>query len=160
MIEFLRPLFRHQEWADGELLNAIKACPAAVQDERLRAALFHIVVVQRYYLAQCTAGDFDLAKELKAPEVWSGLEDLFHTTHAAEHAFIASVSPAELERVLELPHLKGLRLTVAQAMTQVVMHSQHHRGQCAMRLRDLGGVPPTLDYILWLRDGPPLAASD
>ncbi|MEN6535707.1 MAG: DinB family protein [Bryobacteraceae bacterium] len=157
MLDLLRPLFSHQEWADRELLKAAGACPAAVQDERLRTTLFHIVFVQRYFLSQFTGGEFDVQKEMKAPESWEGLADLFHSTHEAEQMFVSSVPAAELERILDLPRLKGVRPTVAQAMTQVVMHSQHHRGQCAMRLRDLGGVPPTLDYILWLREGPPPA---
>jgi uncharacterized damage-inducible protein DinB len=37
---------------------------------------------------------------------------------------------------------------------QVVMHSQSHRGQCASRLRAAGGQPPTLDFIVWLKDRP------
>ena len=35
---------------------------------------------------------------------------------------------------------------------QVVMHSEHHRAQVAMRLRALGGAPPVTDYIIWVRD--------
>ncbi len=152
MLDLLRSLFSHQEWADRELLKAVAACSAATQNERLRTTLFHIVLVQRYFLSQFTGAEFNVRNEMKAPDSWEGLTDLFNSAHEAEGTFVGSVSAAELERVLDLPHLKGVRPTVAQAMTQVVMHSQHHRGQCAMRLRDLGGVPPTLDYIIWLRD--------
>ena len=157
MLDLLRPLFSHQEWADRELLKAVEAYPGAVQDERLRSTLFHIAIVQRFFLNQFTGGEFDVRREMKAPGSWEELADLFRNTHEAERAFIAAVSEAELDRVLDLPWLKDIHPTVLQAMTQVVMHSQHHRGQCAMRLRDLGGVPPTIDYILWLRDGPPSA---
>jgi uncharacterized damage-inducible protein DinB len=34
---------------------------------------------------------------------------------------------------------------------QVILHSEHHRGQVAMRLRALGAKPPVLDYIVWVR---------
>jgi len=50
-----------------------------------------------------------------------------------------------------------LSLTVAEALTQGAMHSQYHRGQNATRLRDLGGEPPTTDYIVWLWKGRPQA---
>ncbi len=30
------------------------------------------------------------------------------------------------------------------------MHSTHHRGQVAARLRELGGEPPLVDFIAWL----------
>jgi uncharacterized damage-inducible protein DinB len=35
------------------------------------------------------------------------------------------------------------------------MHSHFHRGQNATRLRELGGEPPTTDYIFWLWKGRP-----
>jgi uncharacterized damage-inducible protein DinB len=34
------------------------------------------------------------------------------------------------------------------------MHSHGHRAQCATRLRLLGGTPPAMDFILWLKDRP------
>ncbi len=41
-------------------------------------------------------------------------------------------------------------VTVAEALVQVAMHSQHHRGQCMTRLKDLGGEPKDVDWIIWL----------
>jgi uncharacterized damage-inducible protein DinB len=35
------------------------------------------------------------------------------------------------------------------------MHSQHHRGQNATRLRELGGEPPMTDLIVWYWKGRP-----
>jgi uncharacterized damage-inducible protein DinB len=40
-------------------------------------------------------------------------------------------------------------VTVAEALTQVAMHTQHHRGQSMTRLRNLGGKPRNVDYIIW-----------
>jgi uncharacterized damage-inducible protein DinB len=57
------------------------------------------------------------------------------------------------------PGYPQFRLTVIDALMQAVMHSQHHRGQAAARLRALGGEPPTVDYILWLKDRPDPYAS-
>ena len=41
-------------------------------------------------------------------------------------------------------------LTVAEALVQVAMHTQHHRGQCMTRLKDFGGEPKNVDWIIWL----------
>ena len=30
------------------------------------------------------------------------------------------------------------------------MHSQHHRGQCMTRLKDFGGEPKDVDWLIWL----------
>ncbi len=59
--------------------------------------------------------------------------------------------PGDVQR--EMPWLLA-RVSIREAMMQVVMHSQHHRGQCASRLRVFGGTPPTLDFIVWLKDRP------
>jgi uncharacterized damage-inducible protein DinB len=40
-------------------------------------------------------------------------------------------------------------VTVAEALTQVAMHTQHHRGQLMTRLKALGGQPQNVDYIIW-----------
>lgn len=61
-----------------------------------------------------------------------------------------------LEEVVEVPWFRPpVRISVRQAMTQAAMHSHYHRGQNATRLRELGGVPPMTDFIVWLRDGKP-----
>ena len=41
-------------------------------------------------------------------------------------------------------------ITVAEALVQVAMHSQHHRGQLMTRLKDFGGEPKNVDWIIWL----------
>ena len=41
-------------------------------------------------------------------------------------------------------------ITVAEALVQVAMHTQHHRGQCMTRLKDFGGEPKNVDWIIWL----------
>jgi uncharacterized damage-inducible protein DinB len=36
-----------------------------------------------------------------------------------------------------------------------VLHTQHHRGQVCTRLREVGGEPPTVDFIVWLWENRP-----
>ena len=48
-----------------------------------------------------------------------------------------------------------LSITVAEALTQCAMHSHYHRGQNATLLRELGGVPPATDLIVWQWKGRP-----
>jgi len=40
---------------------------------------------------------------------------------------------------------------------QVAMHSSHHRGQVARRLRELGVESPLTDYIAWIWMSRPVA---
>ena len=66
-----------------------------------------------------------------------------------------------METVIEVPWFKPpAKISVRQALTQAAMHSHYHRGQNATRLRELGGVPPMTDFIVWLKDGQPAAEWD
>ena len=65
---------------------------------------------------------------------------------------------AGLLETVEVPWFKPpAKITVRHALMQAAMHSHYHRGQNATRLRELGGTPPTTDFIVWLHKGQPLA---
>jgi len=68
--------------------------------------------------------------------------------------WISQIQEADLARKLETPFIPGCSFSVAEGMMQVCMHSQGHRSQCATRLRLLGGTPPAMDFILWLKERP------
>jgi uncharacterized damage-inducible protein DinB len=69
-------------------------------------------------------------------------------------AWLNRVEESELERILQTPFIPDSSRTVAQAMMHVCLHSQGHRSQCAPSLRQRGVIPPSLDFILWLKDRP------
>ena len=71
---------------------------------------------------------------------------------------LRTTSPEALEEIVEIPWFQPtLKISCRQALMQAAMHSHYHRGQNATRLRELGGVPPTTDFILWLNKGQPPA---
>ena len=77
--------------------------------------------------------------------------------------FIDGVAVERLSDRIQMPLLlrtPPFSLTVAEALTQAVLHSQWHRGQNATRLRELGGEPPTLDLIIWYANDRPPARWD
>jgi len=148
----LRELYAHQQWADSRILAAVKQHPGAAGDQDLRTKLHHIATVQRGFLAILFDRPFDLAAEMRPPESFDELETRFHDAHATAASCVSALDEAAAARIVEMPWIPGLRLSVLQAMLQMVLHSQHHRGQCAMRLRELGAAPPMLDYILWLKE--------
>lgn len=151
MIDLLRSLFRHQVWADQALLDAVQAHPESLGDQNLYKVLHHIVMVQRVFLCFFHERPFDRAKESQLPESFAQLVQLFRDTHIEELAFVDGLTESELERRFHLAFL-AFHPTIAEGLTQVVMHSQNHRGQCLTRIRENGGKPPTLDYIKWVKD--------
>ena len=154
MIAMLRELFAHQAWADAKILAAVRSHMAASDDAELRKTLHHIVGVQRAFLALFLQRPFHLAREMQVPANLDEMEALFRQTHAEEIAFAGQVQEEAIAQMIEIPMLAKIRPTLGETMMQVVMHSQHHRGQVAARLRALGGTPPTVDWIIWLKDRP------
>jgi uncharacterized damage-inducible protein DinB len=146
-----RDVFAHQAWADASLLTAVQAHVPSQEDEWLQSTLHHIVSVQRYFLSRFLDREFDRETERRPPGSFGDLVRLFRATHEEELALVGRLSEADLERRFELPFLRT-EFTMADGLTQVVMHSQNHRGQCLRYLRKHGAEPPTLDYILWARD--------
>ena len=149
----IRQLFHHQAWADAAILTAVRSHPTAREDEALRKTLHHIVVTQRAFLSLFLERPFDPKTEFQIPADLKDVETLFREAHRDEAAYVDKLEEAGLSRVLELPWIGG-RASTGEALMQVIMHSQSHRGQCAARLRALGGTPPLTDFIIWIKDRP------
>lgn len=156
---YLEELFAHQEWADAEHWQAIEAHPAALEDKAIRERLLHIHLVQHGFLwvTSPVRGDF----AFKKPEDFPAMADL--KAYARQGltdlgVLLKTADQHRMEEIIEVPWFKpAARISVRQALTQAAMHSHYHRGQNATRLRELGGVPPMTDFIIWLKDGQPAA---
>ena len=154
---YLDELYAHQAWADAEHWRAFEAHPAALGDKAIRERLLHIHQVQHAFLwvtGPRTSGfafkkleDFPSMADLKK-YAQLGLEEM--------NELLKKTGQDRLEEVVEVPWFRPpVRISLRQAMTQAAMHSHYHRGQNATRLRELDGVPPMTDFIVWLRDGKP-----
>jgi uncharacterized damage-inducible protein DinB len=159
MNPILRDMFGHQFWADTELWKAIGATAPARDDKAIRDRLHHIHMVQRAFIwGVCggPGGQFNVTK----PEDFPSFDDLrtyAQGSHADSQRWLDSATDADFSRSLSVPWFKDppLTITVTEALTQCAMHSHHHRGQNATRLRELGGVPPSTDLIVWYWKGRP-----
>ena len=157
MNSYLDELYAHQQWADAEHWRAFEAHPAALADKALFERLYHIHVVQHAFLwitGPRTAG-FDYKKIEEFADA-AALKKYAQQGLADLDERLKSIIPEAMEESIEIPWFKPpLTISRRHALTQAAMHSHYHRGQNATRLRELGGVPPTTDFIAWLRDGKP-----
>jgi len=156
---YLEELYAHQQWADAEHWHAIEAYPAARTDKAIRERLFHIHLVQHAFLWM--AGARTLPFALNKPEDFATMGQLKEYARQGLtelDQLLKATSADQLEESIEIAWFKPtLKISRRQALTQAAMHSHYHRGQNATRLRGLGSVSPTTDYIVWLRDGKPAA---
>ena len=151
-------LYRHMEWADSAVWQAVRALPAAGSDKRVHVLLYHIHMVQHAFLAVWRG----ITPEYRRPEDVVDLAAI--ASWAREYypevaAHLPTLSDGDLAKPLALPWAAMLteRLgrppagtTLGDTVFQVTGHSTYHRGQVNARLRELGGEPPLVDYIAWV----------
>jgi uncharacterized damage-inducible protein DinB len=154
MLVMLQELIHHKGYANASLVKAIRQNEAAAQDVELRKTLHHIILANWFWLLLILGLPFAVEEESRIPESLEAIAARYQDTHAQEMEWVSQVREPDLARVLETPFLPGHSCSVAQALMQVCMHSHGHRAQCATRLRLLGGTPPNMDFILWLKERP------
>ena len=159
MASYLDELYAHQEWADAEHWRAFSAHPNALKDKALYARLHHIHLVQHGFL--WITGPRSSTFEYKKAEDYSdpaALKEYAQQGLADLGERLRSMTPEAFEEIIEIPWFQpALKISRRQALMQAAMHSHYHRGQNATRFRELGGAPPTTDFIVWLKDGQPPA---
>ena len=160
MNNLLVDLGGHQVWADGQFWLAWEKSAPALQDEVIRNRLHHLHLVQTAFVWFASGRD-QLAFQMSTPQDFASHAALREFGKQASRQlteFIEGVSDERLGERIELPWFEKrppFSLTVAEALTQAIMHGQWHRGQNATRLRELGGEPPPIDLIIWYLEGPP-----
>ncbi len=154
MAAIFRELFRHQAHADASMLMAIKAHPMASNDQELRQLLHHILVAHRFWIHLCQALPLSVEAEKVVPATLDEIVARFQATQMQELAWLDQLEASDIGRLLETQYFPGRQIAVGEALTQVCLHSNGHRAQCATRLRTLGGEPPRSDYIIWVKDRP------
>jgi uncharacterized damage-inducible protein DinB len=162
--DYLPDVARHMEWADATVWKSILAGDCS-GDTALIDLLHHIHQVQHLFCQAWNSdpfkvrerAEFDRAEQLAA---WG------RGAHRQVQAFLAAVDSQHMDRALRLPWVKQFEQdfqlearshTVGESILHVALHTAHHRGQVCRHLRQLGGEPPLIDFIVWLWAGRPAA---
>jgi uncharacterized damage-inducible protein DinB len=121
--EFLKDLARHQAWADAQHWKTLHANAALLADADIRKRLNHMIMACEM-LAAMTKANAGLA---------------------------ATLGTVNLQKMIKLPRgPKGpFDAPAGVLLLQALTHSQHHRGQNAARMRELGVTPPMTDFVVW-----------
>ena len=150
MLTLLRELMSHAEWANAVFFHAWAGSPARDHEE-MRRRVGHIIGVQQGFLSVFRGESPGFPLDAPPPG-FEELKDRARLTHEALREFAAGLDPEAISRTVRIPWFPDppCVVTVAEALVQVAMHTQHHRGQCMTRLKDLGGEPRNVDWIIWL----------
>jgi uncharacterized damage-inducible protein DinB len=150
MDAFLRDLLAHAEWANSVFFNTWAKSPAR-DNEELRSRMGHIVGVQHGFLS-ILKGEQPGGPPGGPPPTFEDLKARAEFVHAGLREFGTTLDSEVLSRKVHIPWFPDppCHITIAEALVQVAMHSQHHRGQCMTRLKDFGGESKNVDWIIWL----------
>jgi len=154
MTNMMDDLVQHKWYANARFLRAMREREETASDQQLRELMHHVLVANRFWLCLSRSVPIDIERERIVPESLDALVGRFHETHSDESHWLAHITETDLNRKLETPYIPGRTFTVEQGIVQICMHSHGHRAQAAVRLRQLGAIPPTLDFITWLKDRP------
>ena len=157
MIQHLRDLLAHAEWANAVFFHIWGKSPAR-EHEELRRRVGHIVGVQDGF-RMILRGETPGGPPDGPPPSYDALQTRAQACHAGLAELVASLDEPALARTVRIPWFPEppCIITAGQALVQLAMHSQHHRGQCMTRLKDFGGEPKNVDWIIWLWKGKPPA---
>ena len=148
MLDFLRDLFGHCEWANAVFFHTWGKGPARDHEE-LRMRVGHILGVQDWFLAVLRGQPVGAVPEGPPPS-YEELKARAEKSHGELNAYLASISEADLDRQVTIPWIPDCTITASEALVQAALHTQHHRGQCMTRLKDYGGEPKNVDWIIWV----------
>jgi uncharacterized damage-inducible protein DinB len=150
MQSFLRELMAHAEWANAVFFNTWAKSPARDHEE-MRKRVSHIIGVAQGFLS-ILRGEAPGGPPSGPPDSYDTLKTRAQTAHAGLRDCVNALTPERLSSTVRIPWFPDppCVITVAEALVQVAMHTQHHRGQCMTRLKDFGGEPKNVDWIIWL----------
>lgn len=157
-----RSVLTHMEWADALTWGAVRDLPGAQADERLKWLFHHIHLVQWVYL-QAWRGDPFQVTELKTYPDLAAVEAWARPYYPLVTAFAETIDEAKFAQALDFPWSsmieekfgKVLPATMSESAWQVFSHTSYHRGQIATRIREIGGEPPLVDFLVWVWGGKP-----
>jgi uncharacterized damage-inducible protein DinB len=152
-VELLRDLARHQAWADMAHWTALHENSTLLEDPEIRQRLNHMVMAARM-LTALARGETPDPSGMKNTVPTGQLEEAMEKANVE---LLNALDTVDLGKMIALPRgPKGpWEAPAGVLLLQAITHSQHHRGQNASRMRQLGAAPPMTDFVVWHALGRP-----
>jgi uncharacterized damage-inducible protein DinB len=150
MLSHLRDLAAHAEWANAVFFHTWDKSPARDHEE-LRRRVGHVLDVQDAFVGMLKGEVPTRSPEGLMPS-FADLTTRARASHARLSDYTALITSEALTGKLRITWFPDppCEITRFEALVQVAMHTQHHRGQLMTRLKDFGGEPKNVDWIIWL----------
>ena len=148
-IEHFRRLFAYDEWANREVVNALR--DAGSLPARPLKLMGHLLSAERLWLER-------LRRQEQTYPVWPVFTVQQCEKQAAELGLLWKQYLDEVSDgngAITYRNTKGETWTsrIEDILMLIIMHSVYHRGQIAASMRDSGLIPASTDFIFALRQG-------
>ncbi|HEV8159700.1 MAG TPA: DinB family protein [Pyrinomonadaceae bacterium] len=148
-IEHLRELFAYNDWANRRIAAALKSSPS----EKVRKIFAHLLITEKEYFERLYDKDstgFDFWQDLS-------LEDCANLTKENAENYERTLERFDDEGLGQVAKYKtsegvAYQNTFRELLTHVLFHSSIHRGNIILKMREENYAPPTIDYIIYLRE--------
>ena len=157
----IRGLFDYTEWANDRMFTAIRKlsgeqCTRTLRSSypTVRETLAHIVFAEWMWLERWKGANPAERPAWYASGDVDTLENVLRSVAAERRRLLDSLDEDALDRPLHYRTMKGDPFTnrLADVLFHLVNHSTYHRGQLVTMIREVGGVPPSTDLIVFRRD--------
>ena len=151
-------LLNHMMWADAEVWKKVLLFESAENDDKIKKLLYHLHQVQYAFYSLWN----NMPIELPKAETFVNLKSIAKWGFDYQqklNGFLISEKIPEKDKLVDIPWSKfaerkfGKKIypaTFEETVMQIVSHSTYHRGQINARLRELGGEPASVDFIVWV----------
>jgi uncharacterized damage-inducible protein DinB len=151
LADYLRRQFAYDEWANREVLAAIRATGSG--NERSLQLMSHILAAELVWLER-------LKQIPQSIPVWPKPDLEQCEAQAAQLGgqwleFLDLITAGDVSQSISYKNSKGEVWTsdIVDILTHVIMHSAYHRGQIATHMRASGQTPAYTDFIHGVRQG-------
>lgn len=144
-------MWEFEGWANRRALESIRQLSDKAECLRLFG---HILAAQRAWLTRLEGGDSSGVELFPTPTVEQCEAELAEL-EAKGQAYLASAGEEDLDRQIVYTNQTGKSFSnpPRDILTHLGMHSQYHRGQIAILVRQAGAAPAVTDFIVFCRLG-------
>ncbi len=156
LADYLRRQFAYDEWANREVLTAIRSGGGANQssaNHRSLQLMSHILAAERVWLER-------LKYQPQSVPVWPEPDLARCEAQAAELGglwleFLDLITAGDVSQSISYKNSKGeeWKSTIVDVLTHVVLHSAYQRGQIYTHMRANAQPPAYTDFIHGVRQG-------
>jgi uncharacterized damage-inducible protein DinB len=147
--DHLRHLFEYNDWANRRMIVSLKENTS----QRGLEILAHLLITEKEYFERMYGKDstgFDFWPEMTVQECSALAKD----NASRYEKLLKRFDDEAIGLYVKYKTSEGIPYenTFREMLSHVLIHSSTHRGNIMLKLREEGFQPPTIDYIIYLRE--------